>query len=229
MELKRLCFLIILFAGFLTAESQTLVFPNYALKSHETLEIERIVTDAKATVLYMSIENRIEGGTFCADKNIYIINPMGRRSKLVFSSGIPVCPDTHIFRKAGERLEFTLTFPPLAPGTEYIDLVEECNEDCFSFYGIVFDKDLNDKLDEAFSMAENGNTSGSLKQLITIAKNRATANQSPVGLIYINIIKLAADSGESETAEEWYRKFKSEGGAGSARYIEFLNDQGIKY
>jgi len=136
--------LFLLFTGSLKA--QTIISPNYSLKSHETLNIIKIEIGSEATIFYLRIENKIEKGTFCADKNIFVFYPDGMRSKLVSSTGIPVCPDTHQFKSPGESLEFVLTFPPLKKGTEWIDLIEECSENCFSFYGISLDNDLNKRI-----------------------------------------------------------------------------------
>ena len=136
-------------SGFL--QSQTIINPNYSLKSHETLSIIKIEARTEATLFYMSIENGMEGGTFCADRNINIIYPDGQESKLVSTEGIPVCPETYIFRSIGEKLQFVLPFPPLRKGTEWIDLVEGCIDDCFSFYGICLDNDLNGRIENAFS------------------------------------------------------------------------------
>ncbi|HUS86904.1 MAG TPA: hypothetical protein VMW76_06680, partial [Bacteroidales bacterium] len=40
---------------------QTIAKPNHSLKSHETLEINKIETTSKSTVFYMSVENRTTG------------------------------------------------------------------------------------------------------------------------------------------------------------------------
>ena len=78
------CSLILILCGFLN--SQTIINPNYSLKSHETLNIIKVEAGSEATIFYMSIENKIEKGSFCADKNIYIIYPDGKKSKLESSS-----------------------------------------------------------------------------------------------------------------------------------------------
>jgi len=49
--------------------SQTYNQPNVALKSHETLEISKVEINSNATTIFLSVENRISGGYFCADKN----------------------------------------------------------------------------------------------------------------------------------------------------------------
>lgn len=219
---------LLLLAGSLL-NGQTVNKPNYAIKSHETLEILSIEADSKSTVFHMSIENRIPGGTFCADKNIWLAFSPDERSRLVSATGIPECPDVHHFTLPGESLNFTLVFPPLPAGTSSVDLIEVCSENCFSFYGIVIDNDLNQSIDKAFESAEGGNAEDALKQFIEIAEDPGRASEAIHGLLYINIIRLATERGYQATAERWYKKLKSEGGKEMVRYIDFLNAGGIKY
>jgi hypothetical protein len=209
--------------------SQTIINPNYSLKSHETLRIIKIELKPEAAIFYMSIENRIENGTFCADRNIFLIYSDGKKSKLISASDIPVCPDAHVFKSPGEKLDFVLTFPPIARGVEWVDLVEECNENCFSFYGITLETDLNERIDNAFRLAENDETSKALASFIALADELRADNHGIMGLLYINIIKLAAADGDYKKAGEWYRKFKSSDAPRVEEYLKHLNDQGIRY
>ncbi len=214
-------------AGF--SQMQTLINPNYSLKSHETLEIVKIEAGSKATIFYMSLENRRAGGNFCADKNIYIFYPDGKRSKLSSSSGIPVCPDTYEFKTQGEKLFFDLVFPPLKRGTGWIDLVEDCSDNCFSFYGITLNSELNRRIDDAFAFAENGENTKALTSFISIAGGIDKNNNGIEGLVYINIIKLARETGDEVKAEEWYNRFKMSDAPRLSQYLKYLNDQNIKY
>ncbi len=142
MNIKRIgMFVWLVMTGTTCIYSQTIVKPNYALKSHETLEILKVDAGPTKTVINFSIENRIEKGEFCADKNIFIIYPDGTKLKLTGSTGIPVCPATYKFKYIGEVLGFTLSFPPLKPGTGWIDIVEDCESNCFSFYGVSLNPD----------------------------------------------------------------------------------------
>ncbi len=209
--------------------SQTIINPNYSLKSHETLRIIKIELKPEAAIFYMSIENRIENGTFCADRNISLIYPDGKKSKLISTSDIPVCPDSHVFKSPGEKLDFVLTFPPVGNGIEWVDLVEECNENCFSFYGIALDNDLNQRIDNAFRLAENDETSRALASFIALADELSADNHGILGLLQINIIKLAAAEGDHKKAGEWYRKMKSSDLPRMDEYLKHLNDQGIRY
>ncbi len=229
MSVKNISVGVLLFVAIPLLRGQNVEKPNFALKSHETLEISRIETDSKGTVFHMSVENRIPGGSFCADRNIWIILSPDKKLGLVSAAGIPVCPDAHHFIRPGEKLEFTLVFPPLPAGTGTVDLIEDCSENCFSFYGIVVDNELNSTINMAFEIVDGGNREDALKQFIQIAEDSEKSFGAPAGLLYINIIQLAAERGYQATAEKWYRKLRSEDENGSGRYIEYLNTSGIKY
>jgi hypothetical protein len=209
--------------------SQTFFQPKYSLKSHQTLNIIKIEARSEATIFYLSIENQIEGGSFCADKNIYIIYPDGKKSKLESSSGIPVCPDTHKFKAPGEKLEFVLSFPPLKKGTEWIDLIEECSDNCFSFYGISLNNDINKRIDDAFTFAENNEPIKAMGSFVAVLEEIDKYNSGIEGLLYINIIKLAIKTGDDAKGREWYKKFNLSNAPRLSQYIKYLNDQGIKF
>ena len=209
--------------------SQSVLNPNYGLKSHETLVINRIDIASESTTFHLTIGNRIEGGTFCADRNIFIIHPDGTRTKLISSEGIPVCPESHKFTSIGEKVDFTLTFPPLKLNTDWIDLIEDCRDNCFYFYGITLDSDLNNRIDELFRFAENGESLKALDGFTELLRETDSRNNGIEGLLYVNIIKLAGESGKPEQAAEFYKRFRSSGAPGLKHYLQYLDDQGIKY
>jgi len=228
MQLKIILIVLLLSNMLNSAKSQTITQPNFGLKSHETLEIERIELSRDKTVLSFTIENRIENGAFCADRKIYITDPAGNRLRVTKIAGIPVCPESYMFKSAGEKLSFTLTFPPLKGEPAYFDLKEECSENCFSFYGVVLDEYLNSRLDEAFSMAERGELLKAMNRLISMAGEKDKIN-SIRALVWFNIVKLATETGNTVKAGEWYKKLNSPGVPGGRIYIEQLNVQGIRY
>jgi hypothetical protein len=209
--------------------SQSFLQPNYGLKSHETLVINKIELSEKSATFYLSIENRINGGTFCADRNIYVLYPDGTRVRLLSSTGIPVCPDVHRFKNPGETLDFTLTFPPLKQGIEWIDLIEDCNDNCFHFYGIALDNDLNRKINDAFSLTDNSDPLKAMISFVDILNTVDSRNIGLEGLLYVNIVSLARQAGNFGQAADWYKKLKSSGAPRVQDYIKYLNDLGIKY
>jgi hypothetical protein len=212
-----------------TGYTQTYIKPNYALKSHETLEITKIDLSAQKTVIFLSIGNRITGGYFCANKNLFIIYPDGTRSRLTSSKGISVCPDAYKFKTIGEKLDFELTFPPLKKDTQWIDLVEDCTENCFSFYGVCLNTNLNKEIDDASVLAESHEPAKALMSFIKIADTIDNNNSGIKGMIYLNIIELAKETGNISKATEWYNKLKSSDIPRNSLYIKNLNSQGIIY
>jgi len=209
--------------------SQSYISPNYALKSHETLELLKVELTPSKTILHLSIENRIEGGTFCADRNIYLLDPEGKKFELKKSLGIPTCPDSYKFKSIGEKLQFTLEFPPFKPGTKWIDIIEDCNNNCFSFYGVTLDADLNKKLNEAFAFASKGIPADNMILFKTILDNIDSQNLGIEGLLYINIINAALEDGDKVNAMVWYKRLSTSNAPRATQYIKHLNDKGIKY
>ena len=209
--------------------SQTFNHPNFGLRSHETLEITKIEISTQKTVIFLSVENRISGGYFCADKNIYIIYSDGTKSKMISSKGIPNCPETYKFKDIGEKLNFELTFPSVKSGTQAIDIVEACSDYCFSFYGVCLDSNLNKQIDEASVLAENKETAKALISFINIAKSAEGKNSGIEVLLYLNIISLAKETGNEAKAAEWYDKLKTSSIPHKDAYIKHLNSQNIVY
>lgn len=216
-------------AGIVNIFSQTYIQPNIALKSHETLVISRVEITPEKTVVYLIIENRIEGGNFCADKNIYLIYPDGSRSKLTKVNNIQVCPENYKFKSIGEKLQFTLEFPPLITGTKWIDIVEDCTSNCFWFYGVTLDIDLNKKLDDAFSLASKGKPADNILLFKNILDSIDSQNLGIEGLLYINIINAAVEDVDNVNASVWYKRLASSHAPRLSQYIRYLNDRGIKY
>jgi hypothetical protein len=209
--------------------SQSSSQPNIGLKSHETLEIRKVDLTPEKTIVSFMIENRRADGNFCADKNIFIIYPDGSRSKLVNAVGIPQCPEIYKFKNIGEKLEFTLTFPPLKQATEWIDIVEECATNCFYFYGITLNYDLNKRLDEAFIIASKGEPGKTILLFRNILESVDKQDQGIEGSLYINIINAAVEAGDKVEAAVWYKRLLSSNAPRINEYVKFLNDRGIKY
>lgn len=209
--------------------AQTFEKPNSSLKSHETLEINKIEITAEKTIVSLSVENRITGGQFCADRNIYLINPAGERLKLKKSAGIPVCPANYQFKSIGEKLQFTLEFSPLKAGTKWIDIIEDCTSNCFWFYGVTLDNDLNKKLDEAFLLASKGKPAENITLFKNILDSIDSQNLGIEGLVYINIINAALEEVDNVNAAVWYKRLGASNAPRVNQYLKYLNDKGIKY
>ena len=155
--------------------------------------------------------------------------PDGTRILLLSSTGIPVCPETYKFKSPGEQLDFVLTFPPLLKGISSVNLIEDCQDNCFSFYGIILDNGLNKKIDDAFTLAENDEPAKAMVNFVKIAEETGTKNQGAAGLLYMNIVKLSKETGNYIKAFEWYKKLETSGLPETSLYIKHLNSQGINY
>ena len=209
--------------------SQTYDKPNYALKSHETLEISKIEISAKATMVYLSVVNkRSEGGNFCADKKIYLITPDGSRLNITRTYDIPVCPETYKFKSVGEKLQFRLEFPPLKSGTKWIDIIEDCSSNCFWFYGITLDNELNKRLDEAFKLASEGQPAGNIILFKNILDDIDSQDLGIEGLLYINILNATTEDADKVGTTVWYKRMTESHAPRLNQYLKYLNDKGIK-
>jgi hypothetical protein len=209
--------------------SQVFTGPNYALKSHPTLQISKIGISENETVVFLSIENQIADGSFCADRNIFLITPEGEKLKLIKASGIPECPESVRFKLPGEKLQFSLKFPPLKSGTKWVDIIEDCSSNCFSFYGVTLDNELNKRLDEAFSLASGGKPAENIILFKNILDGIDKENLGIEGLLYINIINAAVEAGDTAKARIWYNWLVSSKAPRVEQYLKFLNDKGIKF
>ena len=92
--------------------------------------------------------------------------------------------------------------------TQWIDLIEDCADNCFSFYGVCLNDDLNKKIDEASVLAENKEPANALIDFVKIGDSLTSKNSGIEGLIFINIIKLAKETANTAKAAEWYSKLK---------------------
>ena len=53
-----------------------------------------------------------------------------------------------------------------------VNLIEDCQQNCFSFYGIILDNNLNKKIDDAFALAENNEPAKALVSFTKIAEGK---------------------------------------------------------
>ena len=231
MKIKITFFVLSFFgASLVYMYSQSYNNPNVALKSHETLVISKVDITLQRTLIYLSLENqRNEGGNFCADKKIYLIYPDGSRLNLTSAHNIPVCPDTYNFKSIGEKLEFSLEFPPLRAGTPWIDIIEDCASNCFWFYGVTLDNELNARLDEAFSLASKGQAAGNINLFKNILDDIDSQDLGIEGLLYINIINAAVEDADNVNTIVWYKRLVASHAPRLSQYLKYLDDKGIKY
>lgn len=230
MSKKIMVLLLFVFpSGIMNLFSQTCYHPDIGLKSHSTLDILKIENTNEKTVVFLSVINQITGGNFCADKNIFIIYPDGTKSKLISSTGIPVCPESYNFKSIGEKLQFSLEFPLLKEGVKWIDIEEECSENCISLYGISLNTELNTKIGEAISLADKGKTFKAIAAYKAIIENLTSSDDGLKGALYSDLISLLVDNEDRTGAEEWYKKLAASKAPRLDLYIKNLNSRGIAF
>ncbi len=200
--------LVLLLIQGLPVFSQTIIAPNFILKSHETLEVLKVIRYEEGITLQMLITNeRNEGGSFCINKNTEIIaNSISYSVQRI--ENIPKCPKVHKFEYVGEKLIFYLHFPPVPNEINIIDIVENCDDNCFQFTGLIIDAKLNVEMNLAFEYFESGLLSEGLlsyKKLLEKYKNQEPALE---GLFYFYIVTILREMGNDDEAREWLEQFE---------------------
>jgi len=206
----------------LSVFSQQLINPNFALASHP-MKVTKISHAANETIIELSIENQIETGSFCADENIFISDiPTNKKSNLKKSQGIPVCPSNYQFKYIGEVLNFQLYFPKIDSKTKYINLIEDCNQYCFSIKGIILDENMNKNVNLGYEYYAKG------KLDFALAAFKMAVNENPdypFGLHYFNLIQIYAEKSDYISAKKWYQKIVNSNFQDKSELISKLKKQ----
>lgn len=176
--------------------------PNYALKSPQTLEVINIEFLPDQTILMLSIENLIEGGYFCIDKETYITTDSNKRYKLTKLSGLPNCPNQYKFKREGEIKYITMYFPAIPESSLWIDLIEECGEGCLTVIGLSLEPRINSEINICFRDMEKGRINDAIQRFEVLRKELKDSNNPILGSIYLNLITLYKKKGDSIKAEE---------------------------
>jgi hypothetical protein len=179
--------------------------PNFAVSTHPFF-INEVSYRKNAFVITLTIENKSPSGYFCVSKNIYLQNILTREKLyMTRSEGIPVCPDVYHFKWQGEKLTFKLWFPRLDTNIRYIDVVENCNEHCFSIFGLILDQKMNDDINKGYDAYEHGD----FEQAYLDFKNAIKQNPGyPYGFLYANIIKTLMAQNKTAEAKVWYKSLQ---------------------
>ena len=190
---KQISTLLILLALSFVVNAQIYERPIAGKQSHPELEITKIEITDSSTIISLKVTNkRDDGGWFCADRNIFIKNSKGSEVyELISSENIPVCPKQHEFKKEGEVLDFILTFPKISAQIKFIDLIENCNNACFSFHGIILDNDLNEKIvtfEKAFDLYQNNQFKESIQYFEKVLEGNIQIESQIFGLSYYYLI-----------------------------------------
>ncbi len=191
--------------------SQVYEKPIAGKQSHPDLEITRIEITDSSTIVSLKVTNKLStGGWFCADKNIYLKNSNGLETYYLLSSeNIPVCPEKHEFAYTGEILEFKLYFEKISDKIQFINLVENCSNACFSFSGVILDNIHNEKIREfekGFEFYQNSETEKAISYFEKVLDGDITIQSQIYGLSYYYLIVIYKKQGFNEKAQEFYDK-----------------------
>ena len=207
--------------------AQDYYYPTAVELSHPELVIKRISFNGKNTVVELSVTNKVMGGWFCADRNIYLFNKIeNKRYYLKGSDNIPNCPDKYEFKRVGEKLEFALFFEKIDNHGERIDLVEECNNSCFYFREILLDnkKNLDIHLFETSVIQfESGNIDQAEVNFKRIIKDIPEHPTHVYGFAYSYLYKISKQRGDNTKAEAWKSEFLKTDLPNKNYYLENFN------
>lgn len=187
--------------------------PFAAEQSHPELSIDLISFYADSTVVQLTVVNKLDkGGWFCADRDIYLENPLTRqRYSLIGSIGIPTCPNTHNFKRKDDKLSFTLLFPALPFGLRTLNLVENCNKACFSFRGIILNEKLNNDI-RTFNQGMEFYTANKIDQAVAcfvkVIEEIPSIPTHVYGYSYYHLILIHRNKGDELTAKFWLEQLE---------------------
>jgi hypothetical protein len=227
--MKTVFYLFILLTGFqIRLQAQIFDKPSLSLTSHPTLDIMSIEKWEDQTVMNIRIKNQRISGSFCIDRETYLLNSLGTHEwRMVSMDGIPACPDQYRFKSIGETLEFSLVFPPIPDDVKYIDLLEKCEDACVSVRYILLDEEMNSRIDEGFRLYELGRLSASL-QVFEDIMQAGFDDHSPVyGTIYLYMMSIQYELGRSKEVKRIFNELKASSIIGKEDFIEAAHDSGL--
>jgi len=209
--MKYILFLIICLFSTLMAFSQVYESPIAGKQSHPDLKINTIKVTTEYTIIHLSITNQLNtGGWFCASNSIYLKNSKGLEEyQLIRSENIPICPNKYEFKSKGEVLEFILFFPPINKEIRFLDLIENCDEACFSFEGIILDNEHNKKIvlfEKAMENYTDNNFEVCILHLKQVLEGEHTIDSQIFGLSYYYLVLSYNNLKDSTNVDFWYNE-----------------------
>jgi hypothetical protein len=202
--------------------------PILSLTSHPTLDIMSVEKWEDQTVVNIRVKNQRISGSFCFDKETFLLNSLGSEEwKLTSMDGIPACPDQHRFKSIGEVLDFSLVFPAIPDEVKYIDLFEGCEDACVSVKYILLDEEMNNRINEGFNLYEIGRLSASL-QVFEDIMEAGYDNYSPVfGTLYLYMMSIHYELGQSKEVRRIFNELQESTIIGKDEFIETARDTGL--
>ncbi len=227
--IKAILFLLVSATGSqLRMMAQVYDKPSFSLNSHPTLELLSIEKWEDQTVVHVRIRNERISGSFCMDRESYLVHSLGKEEwKMISLEGIPACPDQYRFKSVGEVLDFSLVFPAIPDDIKYLDLLERCEDACVSVKYILLDEEMNTRINEGFNLYELGRLSASL-QVFEDIMEAGYDDYSPVfGTLYLYMMSIHYQLGQSKEARQVYNALKASSIIGREEFIEAARDSGL--
>lgn len=232
--MKKLLFSLVLAACLpFVISAQIYESPIAAKQNIAELEITKIeITDIE-TIISLKVTNQLSsGGWFCANKNIYIKNTEGTEIyQLVKTENIPTCPDQFEFAYSGQTLEFNLYFDKISEKIKFIDLIENCDNSCFSFYGIILDNMHNEKIrafETGFELFQNTEFANSIPFFEKTLEGPHTIESHIYGLSYYYLILIYNDMKNIEKLNSLYNELLNSKIKDKETIIKELENKEIK-
>ncbi len=211
----------------LPLHSQDISHPDIAFKSHQTLELLKISRTSASTTLVVRVTSLITNGSFCVDPATVISLPNGEKLLLENTVNIPNCPQQHHFLNPGESLTFSLQFPSLPETTQCIDVLEGCDQDCFSLIGVITDPLLNEQLNEAQKLSAAGDFQTALKKYMSLLGTLSGQHLSAETGIFSRIIQIYHEEGNTKKVKEWIDRLTSEKPPYYQQLVEDIKESGL--
>ena len=193
--------------------SQIFDMPNAEVRSHSELTITRIQITDDYTIVYLKNQNMLMKDAWaCVDRKTSIRTSDDVKHFLLRAENIPTCPDLYRFDSLGQILEFTLYFPPVDSRKGRIDLVEDCDQSCFFFRGIILDNKLNRDIhayDEAYAFYEKKEFENSIRIFSGIVEDIPENPTHIYSFSYYYLVLSCHELGDKKDAAKWFEKLKS--------------------
>ncbi len=185
--------------------AQTILKPNFAVSSHP-VTIDKIISTDTSFVVQITLENKLPNGYFCAGKDIVVksINN-SKKYAMIYSKGIPVCPEVYHFKWVGEKKTFSFYFPAIDTSLNYVNLVENCKANCLVINGLILNRTMNTLVNSAFDAYSHNNLPLALdnfKSAINLFPNY------PNGFLYGNVVKILLEQKKPKEAIQWGQKLR---------------------
>lgn len=211
--------------------SQVIERPVSETKSHAELIITSIEINGNYTIFHLKTRNMlVVDGWACVDQRTVIRTSDNLQHSLIRAENIPLCPERHYFDSLGEVLEFTLYFPAVDSRAGPIDLVEQCDQSCFFFKGIILDNKINQDIhsyEKAFELYRKKEYEQALPVFEGIIREIPAKPSHVYGFSYYYLILGNYETGKLEKASFWYTELRNSGLADKNSFIKRIEELGI--